>query len=377
MSTFDIVKPETTDLLSDPLICRDIFSLSASCDAGQVLLGNEWLRRHDLNSFVSMAGTGKSVAVDGGAILWAAGLPYLGIQPAKPLRVALFVSEDDEVTLGQQREGLLAYSGEVIGRELSDGERDLILENLLVDFSREFVGEDFVAKRFEPVSRAHRTDLAIINPLLGYAGGNLVEIGPKMLRGEVLPALQRLDAGCLVAMHTNKLGKDGMSELSQIYAATGGAEMANIPRGVLILNPTHDESVFRLRAEKRLTVGWKDEDGAFVREHYLGRTDNPMRPAWVSLPYHATRESLSAGETKGGRPAKCAGKDVREIFDAEGGGEMEKGNLLDRLEKRCGVVRRTAETTVKGLLQVEALTVTRTEKRPGGGPPLQFLVLAA
>ena len=140
---------------------------------------------------------------------------------------------------------------------------------------------------------------------------------------------------------------------------------------------THDENVFRLRVEKRLTVGWTDEEGAFVREHYLRRTDNPMRPAWISLPYHATRESLSAGETKGGRPAKCAGMHVREIFDTEGGSEMEKGSLLDRLEMRCDVSRRTAEKTVKGLLDVKELTVARTEKRPGGGANLQFLALAA
>ena len=364
------------DLSSDPFLCHDVFALSASCDAGQVLLGNEWLRRTDQNSLVSMAGTGKSVAADGGAMLWSAGLPYLGIQPAEPLRVALFVSEDDRVTIGQQREGLLAYSGEVLGRGLTAEERELIRENLLIDFSREHVGEDFVPKRLEPVAADHKADLVIINPLLGYVGGNLVELGSKMLRGDLLPALQRLNAGCLTVLHTNKLGREGMTDISQLYAATGGAEMANIPRGIVILNPTDDENIFRLRVEKRLTIGWTDEHGSFVREHYVARTGDPMRPAWISLPYHETRAQLEAGETKPGRPAKCAGKHVREVFAREGCSEMEKGDLLDRLEERCQVVRKTAENTVNGLLSAGQLTVARDESRKGGGHKLQFLALA-
>ena len=359
----------------DPFICRDVFSLSADCDSGQVLLGDEWLRRGDVNSLVSMAGSGKSVAVDGGAILWAAGLPYLGIKPNGPLRIVLFVAEDDRETIGQQREGILANAGKLFGREITEAEREQIRGNLLIDFSREHVGEDFVAMRLEPVAKEHKADLVIVNPLLGYAGGNLVESGSRLLRSDLLPALQRLNAGAFAVLHTNKLGKDGMADLSQLYAATGGAEMANIPRGIIILNPTEDESVYRLRAEKRLTVGWEDEGGSFVREHYIGRTDSPKRPAWLSLPYHGTREALSEQKEQG-RPKRCAGIHVRQEFDHDPNNVISKPKLIERLAESRGVTPKTARETVAGLIDTGELRIVREEARECGGHGIKFLALA-
>jgi len=364
-----------TPSLNDPHLCRDVFELPCDCNPETVVLGDEWLRRGDVSMLVSQAGAGKSVGVNGGAMMWSIGLPYLGIKPSKPLRVSLFVSEDDRETIGQQRQGLVDHFEEMVGRPMTVGERALMSENLQVDFSREYSGELFITNRMEALAAAHKADLVIINPLMGYVGGNIVEDGPRMLRDALLPALQRLNAASLIAHHTNKLGKDGMSEISQLYAGTGGAEMANIPRGLLILNPTHDEDVFRLRAEKRKTVGWKDEDGNFVGEHFVRRSGNPKRPVWIDLPHNETASALSADGP--GPKAKCTGLSVRNVFAAEGVEEMSRPELLRLLCERCECAESTAKKVVRGLIDCDdpQLRVVRTEKRTGGGRSADILAL--
>ena len=75
---------------------KNVFSdlLNAEIDESQNLLGNRWLERGTFATMIGSSGVGKSVAATQGGILTAAGLPFFGIKPPRPLRVLIVQSED-------------------------------------------------------------------------------------------------------------------------------------------------------------------------------------------------------------------------------------------------------------------------------------------
>lgn len=368
-------KRQKLDLANDPYLKR-ISELSPDHDPESVLLGHKWLRRGETNCLVSMAGIGKSVAGNGGAVLWAIGETYLGISPERPLRVALFVSEDDETTVAEQREGLYENAELIIGRKLSEKEKQLADQNLIVDFSLELSGVEFVATRVRAVAEFQEADLIIINPLLGYVGGDIVKEGPPLLRNCLTPALRDLNAGALVINHTPKLAKEGMEGINQTYSQIGGGDMANIPRSIVVINPTKHPEIFRLTASKRLTTGWEDEEGKFVPEHYVRRSGDPQRPAWISMGYYEAKEEIAAEAGEENEPqAKVRGIHVRDAFNCETGREMPKSELIEYLTDRCDAGLTTVKAALNGM-KGSVWMVSRTEARPRGGRPIEIVKLA-
>jgi AAA domain len=75
---------------------ESVFSdlLISEIDESQNLLGNRWLERGTFGLMTGSSGVGKSVAATQGGIQTAAGLPFFGIKPPRPLRVLIVQSED-------------------------------------------------------------------------------------------------------------------------------------------------------------------------------------------------------------------------------------------------------------------------------------------
>lgn len=100
-------------------VFRGINQYPTSPPEEENILGDGWLRKGDLATLISTAGAGKSVAMIQAAIAWGLGLPYFGIRPPRPLRILLFSGEDDGISIGQCREGLLENSEAITGRKLT------------------------------------------------------------------------------------------------------------------------------------------------------------------------------------------------------------------------------------------------------------------
>ena len=332
-----------------------------------VLAGDAWLRVSDTNFLNSGAGMGKSVGIGGMSIAWALGLPYFGIHPARPLKVIHFCGEDDESTIGQIREGFLANSEAITGRRLRN--RDLApLDNMVrTDFSREFTGNAFLARLEEMLTEDH-ADVVLINPLLSFIGGDIVESVSKFLREGVGPIMKRHRCAAVIAHHTCKLTKASWEEMDFTYSGIGGGEVANVPRSLLTLAPTKVKGLMVVHVSKRTTTGWRDESGAYMTHAFFKRTSNPTRPAWIPVGYEEAEELIGAGGMKG------SGATVEHVFEELATGATRRDALIEHVMKKGQCRERTAITVI-GLSKLSGRIREYKEAPPEGGRKLLWYAL--
>jgi hypothetical protein len=282
-------------------VFRGVNRYPAEATPATSILGDGWLRKGDLGTFIAPAGAGKSVAAIQAAMAWGIGLPYLGITPPRPLNILLFSGEDDGETIAECREGLLDNSEAVTRKKLTADDLQPLDQRLRISFKRTCVGEDFIWEMNE-LLKLEPADLVIINPLLAYLGGDVVATASEWLRVNLVPSFACQGCAGLVVHHTVKLPKGGWDGIDDTYSAIGGAELANIPRSILTLHPTDAEGLHVVTVSKRKTTGWKDSSGRDTNRYFVKRTDNPRRPAWLPVSSEdAARLIEGAAAKTGGR----------------------------------------------------------------------------
>jgi hypothetical protein len=358
---------------TDSRIVEGVLSFPTEIPAELVLLGNAWMRPGDIGTFISSAGNGKSVAMTQAPMAWGLGLPYLGIRPSRPLRVLHFTGEDDEVTIGQCREGFLEHSEVITGRQLSAADLAPLDSMLRTEFSREHVGPRFHS-HLARLLREHPADLVVINPLLSYIGGEIVACASEWLRAGLMPILQQFDCAALIASHTPKLSKDGWDNTDDTYSAIGGGEMANIPRTILTLRPTAADGLSVLKVSKRQTTGWKDTEGNFTTSYFVRRTNDPTRPAWLPVDSDEAQELLDATKGNGGSAKGNRKVTVEHVTDALESGDMQRQALIDWLMRECICSDRPARDAITEATN-QGLVRSYTEANPRGGKPLRWFAL--
>ena len=256
----------------------------------RALFKGGWLRKGGGALFVSVSGAGKSVAATQFAACFALGRPWMGIEPLRPLRVAVYQWEDDADEVADFREnirrGLLAagWTHEEVARALA---------RITYHDVTGLVGDSFLAYLVYAQGR-DMADLLILNPLQSFAGCDLTKNNElsKLLRADLDPILRNPDApcGCIVVHHTNKVPTNGkerrdwLGDNSAAYAGAGGAELVNWARAVLTLRPHESASgYYDLVAAKRgKRLGWKDADGNATLIKPVAHTEGLM--FWREVP---------------------------------------------------------------------------------------------
>lgn len=335
-----------------------------------ILAGNAWLRVGDVHFFNSSAGAGKSVALIQASMAWGLGLTFLGIKPARPLRVLHFVGEDDESTLGQCREGFIENAIATFGREIQADELAKLDSMVRTDFSRQYTGKAFLA-RLDAILTDEPADLVLINPLLSFIGGDIVKEASEFLRVGIMPIMQRHRAASLIAHHTCKLTKASWEEMDFTYSGIGGGEVANVPRSILTLAPTKAKGLHALYVSKRPTTGWKDDDDRFTDHVFIRRTENPARPAWLPVSHEDAAAMIGEGATEGGRKKKVGPGDV--VAMVKTGAAMQK-DIIAGLIKAKGCGMSTAKDAVMEARDLEVVA-TFEEKNPRGGKSIVWVCL--
>jgi hypothetical protein len=377
MSIISISKPlpplsDDDEAKSDSSLIDGVNTYPTIVPPETVLLGNDWLRLGDIAHFVSTAGAGKSVAMFQMSIAWGLGLPYMGIKPARPLRILIFSGEDDGTTIGQCREGFLEHSEAITGMELEGADLDKLDGMIRTEFAREFVGERFHGHLIKRLAD-FPADLVLINPLLSYLGGEVVAVVSTWLRAGLMPVLQAHNCAALIAHHTPKMAKDGWDNTDDTYSAIGGGEVANIPRAILTLKPTPADGLCVVTVSKRKTTGWKDPAGKYTDKYFVRRSENPTRPAWIPVSHDEAEESI--GTTKAtGKAEKTKKATPEHVIEALRQGPTMRQALIERLMVKCQCSDRPAKDAIlhaEGLGWVESFT----EKNPKGGNPLKWLCL--
>ena len=225
----------------------------------------------------SVAGAGKSTFSLQCALHWVLGVACFGIEPVRPLRVAVIQAEDDIEELAMFRASMkkgLAADGFTPER-IEEALRSL---HIRTDFLGK-TGEDF-ADALRAMQTKDKYDLVIVNPLNSYFDGDisLNKDATEFFRKLVDPVIKNpaTECGIVFIHHMGKpaKGKDaanwGKGSYAQ-YTLQGAAELNNWARAVLILIPFDTSPDFwTLTAAKRYKpLAWKDADGKDTKDKVI------------------------------------------------------------------------------------------------------------
>jgi 5S rRNA maturation endonuclease (ribonuclease M5) len=281
------------------------------------LFKNGWLRKGGGAFLVAPSGQGKSSWTIQAAILWAMGKPAFGIEPLRPLKIAIIQAEDDGEEMSDFRnqivEGLAAETG--IARTSII---DAMLQGVFLFDMVGQTGQKFVDRVGDMLNENPFIDLLIVNPFQSYFGGDVsrnVEL-TAFLRGGLDPVIKPNRVGILFAHHTNKPpnAKDrsnwGLDAFSA-YIGAGGAEIVNWARAMLALMPVENTpGLFRFVAGKRgQRLGWTDDAGLKTRKRLIAHHDRLIY--WRA----ATEAEVDAATNEGGKCVKEKGDPVKDAIE--------------------------------------------------------------
>ena len=237
------------------------------------LIANGWLRRGHAGVLVAPAGVGKSVMSMQMAFAWACGKPVFGIAPMRPLKIALFQSEDDEYDMddfiASMKRGFIDLC-HWTKEDIAAAEENIAICEWNGSTGEEFVQYLHAAQEEELAETGKPFDLIIINPLLAFFGSDLVDQKSvssfmRNVRSGIDSVIKNERYGCSIFFihHTTKVPSSrqnpefGKGAYSQ-YAMFGSSELNNYFRAILTLMEGKN-GAFTLTASKRKKFGWPDD----------------------------------------------------------------------------------------------------------------------
>lgn len=284
----------------------------------RALFKRGYLRKGHALCLVSCAGVGKSVITLQFALSWSIGKPCFGIEPVRPLRIAVFTFEDDtednadfrrDYREGFTREG---WTEEEIDRALAS-----------VDFID--IGgktDEAFAEALADIQRENPRDLYIVNPL----GDVMDEFDASdnaqakhFFKRCLDPVIKgtadaRTECALVLVGHTGKAPKSAKDRENFMrgtfaqYDAAGASALINWARAILMIAPTTSPGDFVLLGAKRQArLGWKDADGKATNERFISYS--PDIKFWIPTPEERARKLIE--ESKGSsRPAADPAQDA-------------------------------------------------------------------
>jgi RecA-family ATPase len=234
--------------LEEPTKPSDLLNFDAEHDENN-RLGNRWLCKGGSLVIVGQSGVGKSSFAMQFALTLALGRPFFGIQPVRPLRIAIVQAENDRGDMAE------AFQGVVTGMGFSKPDMTMLDENVRFYDETVKTGSEFL-KLARSIIAKHRADLLIADPLLSYAGDDISEQSfmSSFLRNNLNPILRETGA-CWVWLHhmpkppKGDQAKGTISDLA--YAGAGSADLTNWAREVAVLQREGDAPVFNFTLTKR------------------------------------------------------------------------------------------------------------------------------
>jgi len=238
--------------IPEPYKWEDLVNFKEDCDPTQ-LLGKRWICRGGSALWVGSSGLGKSVLCLQAAITWACGRDLFGISPhGKPLKSLIVQAENDEGDVAEALQGILKAI------DLTPEELQMVKENIVIVRDCTSTGERFV-DRMRRLAERHKPQLAWVDPLLAFIGGDLSsqETAGGFLRNLLNPLALAGGFAWMLMHHTPKPTRDGSGYQGhdKAYSGFGSSELTNWARAVLMLSPCgQDEQgtyTYKLEVTKR------------------------------------------------------------------------------------------------------------------------------
>ncbi len=229
---------------------------------------------------------------------WAMGRDAFRIDAVRPLRSVLFGDENDEGDMAMMYQGLVRHL------QPSRAEKDLLQDNLVFYNCPSLSGEDFL-RHIERWLIAHPCDLAVIDPLVSFAGVDLTQQheAAKFLRVGLSAIAARTGVCWIVVHHTPKHGsqKEGKRTwLDDQHSGAGSYDLAGWARAVFTLQQADDLN-YRLVFSKRYKLaGTCHPDGTPAQVLWL-RQGNDGQIYWQQMdpPQEPEPEDTRGGATPG------------------------------------------------------------------------------
>lgn len=338
----DDLPGEPTDAKAPTPAARKLSELERPKPDDQTeLLKNRFLCRGGGLLFCGPTGVGKSSCSMQAMILFAIGLPFFGIVPARPLKSLLIQAENDDGDLVEFRDGVCA------GLNLTKEETKFATDNVIVVCENTRTSARFFAEVVAPLLELHRPDLLWIDPALAYIGGEVSsqrDVG-AFLRNGLNPLLHRFGCAVVVVHHTNKpltgREKSNWQAGDFAYLGSGSAEWANWSRAVLALRSIGSHRVFELRAAKRGgRLSWTDENGEKAFHKFIMHAKEPGAILW--------QEAAAPEVKQGGRPKS---HDVEEILGLLPAGGLTTSKWQKLAKSECGISESTFHRERRNLLK--------------------------
>jgi hypothetical protein len=222
--------------------------------ADKTLLGDRWLCAGGGAMIVGPSGIGKSTLSVQAAALWSCGRSAFGIRPARPLRLLVIQSEDDD---GDSIE--MARVLNELG--LSEKELELTGRNTHLEFLNDKTGHAFT-KRLNEMLGLFPCDIVVVNPLSAYLGSDTKdeEKVNQFLRTWINPILTTHNTAVIFIHHTPKTTNRDTSEWTTewMYSGSGVAGITNWARAYIAIDPCKEApDVYKFIAAKRgKRIGW-------------------------------------------------------------------------------------------------------------------------
>jgi hypothetical protein len=224
------------------------------------LLGNRWLTREGSLFIVAPSGHGKSSLCIQAMICWSIGRVAFGIKPARPLRILLVESEDDDADIK-------AFVQVLRTMKLSQAEMELLHKNTRIEFRRDLTGNRF----FEAIDQflsQFPSDLLIINPLTGFCTLELTDESAMadFLRARLNPLMVKHRCAPVIVAHMPKGQVATISEkewYEWMYVLQGCATLTNWARAILVFVPCP-----KLRGTYRFITAKRPAQSGWVEPEY-------------------------------------------------------------------------------------------------------------
>jgi hypothetical protein len=251
------------------------------------LLGGRYLCRTGGMMVIAPSGLGKSTLSIQMGILFSCGKPAFGIIPARPLRILIVQSEDDQGDCTEMSQ-MIDHLG------LTDNQKKQVENNTELLRCNDLVSLDFILALDSKLSQAKAQgtpfDLVIANPYSVYLGASTTDTEAciEFLNEWLNPILSKYGVAIIFIHHTPKTNFQSTDQYKiwdWMYWGAGCAGITNWARAILVVKPVSDDMrVYRFIAAKRgIRIGWGDHD----LDRYF---------AWSSVPGVLRWEDASAAQ---------------------------------------------------------------------------------
>ena len=267
----------------DRISLSELLAQPPEAENSNDLFANGWLRKGGGCILTAPTGVGKSVFSVQVACAWALGKECFGIQPLRPLNIAIIQSENDRKDTQEFCESMCKGFAE--NEHWSQDDITNAVKNVYWEDKR-FIGKagDEFCAALKEMQQKYDYDLIIVDPLQAYFGGDISKNQDvsHFLRQGIDPIIKNPSLGCgiLFIHHTNKPSRDASGrrlgmDASSPYEGAGGAELANWQRAGLNIVKEKELGCFSLVATKRYQrLHWKTDEGEETNRKILAHSQD-------------------------------------------------------------------------------------------------------